>query len=190
MASGDYMIPPAVLKQAFTKTPQQLKLVDSGGGRWAALNTQVAPFDNVNVRKAVLAGFDRQAALMALGGEKVGTVATHFLPPGMPGLRPGRRRQGHRRGLPRQARRAIPAVAANYMKAAGFASGRYEGEPILMVGPSSGNGKAISQIAKQAFESIGFDVKLRLLSHGSRHDPLLRLPEGGRRGLPERRLDA
>ena len=86
MASGDYMIPPAVLKQAFTKTPQQLKLVDSGGGRWAALNTQVAPFDNVNVRKAVLAGFDRQAALMALGGKNVGTVATHFLPPGMPGF--------------------------------------------------------------------------------------------------------
>ena len=65
---------------------EQLELVDSGGGRWAALNTQVAPFDNVNVRKAVVAGFDRQAALLALGGKNVGTVATHFLPPGMPGF--------------------------------------------------------------------------------------------------------
>ena len=68
------------------KRPDQLELVDSGGGRWAALNTKVAPFDDVNVRKAVLAGFDRQATLLALGGEKVGTVATHFLPPGMPGF--------------------------------------------------------------------------------------------------------
>ena len=67
-------------------TPDQLELVDSGGGRWAALNTKVAPFDDVNVRKAVLAGFDRQATLLALGGKKVGTVATHFLPPGMPGF--------------------------------------------------------------------------------------------------------
>ena len=50
------------------------------------------------------------------------------------------------------------------MKAAGFASGRYEGEPILMVGPVDGNGRAISELAKQAFESVGFKVKLRLLS--------------------------
>ena len=56
------------------------------------------------------------------------------------------------------------AVAAEYMKRAGFASGRYEGEPILMVGPTDGNGRAISEIAKQAFESVGFKVKLRLLS--------------------------
>jgi peptide/nickel transport system substrate-binding protein len=163
MASGDYLIPPAVLKQAVTKTPDQLKLVDSGGGRWAALNTQVAPFDNVNVRKAVVAGFDRQAALMALGGKNVGTVATHFLPPGMPGFDQAGGVRGTGAdflGKPT----GDPAVAAKYMKAAGFASGRYEGEPILMVGPSSGNGRAISEIAKQAFESVGFDVKLRLLS--------------------------
>ncbi len=163
MASGDYMIPPAVLKQAFTKSPEQLKMVDSGGGRWAALNTQVAPFDNVNVRKAVVAGFDRQAALMALGGKNVGTVATHFLPPGMPGFDQAGGVRGTGAdflGKPT----GDPAVAAKYMKAAGFASGRYEGEPILMVGPSSGNGRAISEIAKQAFESVGFDVKLRLLS--------------------------
>jgi peptide/nickel transport system substrate-binding protein len=163
MASGDYMIPPAVLKQAFTKTPDQLDMVDSGGGRWAALNTQVAPFDDVNVRKAVVAGFDRQAALMALGGKNVGTVATHFLPPGMPGFEQAGGVKGT--GVDFLGNPAgDKAVAASYMKAAGFASGRYQGEPILMVGPSSGNGKAISQLAKQAFESVGFDVKLRLLS--------------------------
>jgi peptide/nickel transport system substrate-binding protein len=163
MASGDYMIPPAVLKQAFTKTPDQLDMVDSGGGRWAALNTQVAPFDDVNVRKAVVAGFDRQAAIMALGGKNVGTVATHFLPPGMPGFEQAGGVKGT--GVDFLGNPAgDKAVAASYMKAAGFASGRYQGEPILMVGPSSGNGKAISQLAKQAFESVGFDVKLRLLS--------------------------
>ncbi len=163
MASGDYMIPPAVLKQAFTRTPEQLKMVDSGGGRWAALNTQVAPFDNINVRKAVVAGFNREAALMALGGKNVGTVATHFLPPGMPGFEQAGGARGTGvdfLGKPT----GDPAVAANYMKAAGYASGRYEGDTILMVGPSSGNGRAISEIAKQAFESVGFKVKLRLLS--------------------------
>ena len=76
------------------------------------------------------------------------------------------------------------------MKAAGFASGRYEGEPILMVGPVDGNGRAISELAKQAFESVGFKVKLRLLSQQVVMTALLRLPDGGRRGLPERGLDA
>jgi peptide/nickel transport system substrate-binding protein len=86
MLSGDWLLPPAVLKDALERRPRQVRLVDSGGGRWAALNTKAAPFDNVEVRRAVLAGFDRQAALLALGGKRVGTVATHFLPPGMPGF--------------------------------------------------------------------------------------------------------
>jgi peptide/nickel transport system substrate-binding protein len=163
MATGDYLIPPAVLKQASTKHPDQLELVDSGGGRWAALNTKVAPFDDVNVRKAVLAGFNRQAALMALGGPRVGTVANHFLPPGMPGFEQAGGEKGT--GADFLAKPGGDAAkAAEYMKAAGFASGRYEGEPIVMVGPTDGNGRAISEIAKQAFEAVGFDVKLRLLS--------------------------
>ena len=82
------------------------------------------------------------------------------------------------------------AKAAEYMKAAGFASGRYEGEPILMVGPVDGNGREISEIAKQAFEAAGFEVKLRLLFAAGRDDALLRLPEGGRRRVPEHGLDA
>ncbi len=56
------------------------------------------------------------------------------------------------------------AVAASYLKKAGYASGRYSGEPILMVGPVDGNGRRISEIAKAAFEKLGFEVKLRLLS--------------------------
>ena len=115
------------------------------------------------MRKAVLAGFNRQATLMALGGKRVGTVATHFLPPGMPGFEQAGGTKGTGADF-----LATPAgdaaVAAEYMKAAGFASGRYEGEPILMVGPTDGNGRAISEIAKAAFESVGFKVKLRLLS--------------------------
>ena len=147
-----------------TKHPSQLKLVDSGGGRWAALNTAVAPFDDLNVRKAVLAGFDREAALLALGGKRVGTVANHFLPPGVPGLRAGGRRRPAPVPTTWRRRPAIAALAASYMKKAGYASGRYSGEPILMVGPVDGNGRRISEIAKQAFTTLGFEVKLRLMS--------------------------
>jgi peptide/nickel transport system substrate-binding protein len=163
MVTGDFMLPPAVLKEAVTRYSSQLQLVDSGGGRWAALNTSVAPFDDINVRKAVLAGFDRQATLLALGGKRVGTVANHFLPPGVPGFE----QAGGVAGTGADylaAPSGNAALAASYMKKAGYASGRYDGESILMVGPVDGNGRRISEIAKQAFTSLGFDVKLRLMS--------------------------
>jgi peptide/nickel transport system substrate-binding protein len=127
------------------------------------LNTAVAPFDDLDVRKAVLAGFDREAALLALGGKRVGTVANHFLPPGVPGFEQAGGVSGT--GADYLASPSgDPALAASYMKQAGYASGRYSGEPILMVGPVDGNGRRISEIAKQAFTSLGFEVKLRLMS--------------------------
>ena len=163
MVTGDFLLPPAVLKDAATKRAGQLELVDSGGGRWAALNTKVAPFDNLNVRKAVIAGFNREGVMLALGGKRVGTVATHFLPPGMPGFE----QAGGLRGTGADflaSPSGNAALAASYMKQAGFASGKYSGPAIQMVGPVDGNGRSVSELAKSAFESVGFKVKLRLLS--------------------------
>jgi peptide/nickel transport system substrate-binding protein len=163
MVSGDWLLPPAVLKSAYQNTPDQLELVESGGGRWAAMNTKAEPFDDPNVRKAVVAAFDRQGALLALGGKAVGEVATHFLPPGTPGFEQAGGAKGT--GADFLASPAgDKAVASRYLQAAGFASGRYEGDEILMVGPRDGNGKAISELAKASLESLGFKVNLRLLS--------------------------
>jgi peptide/nickel transport system substrate-binding protein len=163
MVTGDYLLPPAVLKSALQSRPRQVQLIDSGGGRWAALNTTAKPFDNVDVRRAVLAGFDREAALLALGGKKVGTVASHFLPPGMPGFNDAGGVKGTGADF-LSAPDGNAALAASYMKKAGYASGKYSGPSILMIGPIDGNGKAISEIAKTNLESLGFNVKLRLLS--------------------------
>ncbi len=98
-------------------------LVDSGGGRWAAMNTQAAPFDDINVRKAVVASFDRRAVLLALGGQHIGVVATHFLPPGAGSFAEAGAEQGS--GLDFLAHESgDAALAAKYMRAAGFASRR------------------------------------------------------------------
>ena len=56
------------------------------------MNTTIKPFDNINVRKAVIAGFDRNALRLTRGGALVGDIPTHFIPPGIAGLRRGRRR--------------------------------------------------------------------------------------------------
>lgn len=57
----------------------------AGGYRFFTLNTEVKPLDDINVRKAISAAFDREAARKARGGRYVGEIATHYLPPGMPG---------------------------------------------------------------------------------------------------------
>ena len=59
-----------------------------------------------------------------------------------------------------------------------------------MVGPIDGNGRTISELAKAAFESVGFKVKLRLLSQQVVMTRFCGYPKSAVAGLPERRLDA
>ena len=44
------------------------------------------PFDDINVRKAVIANANRTDLRNTRGGELTGPVATHFLPPDFPGF--------------------------------------------------------------------------------------------------------
>src|SRR4051795_10516091 len=57
MINGDFSVPPEQLKQASQQYKDQLQLVPSGGGRWISMNMKQKPFDDINVRKAVIAGF-------------------------------------------------------------------------------------------------------------------------------------
>ena len=49
-------------------------------------NTTVKPFDNINVRKAIIAASDRNALRLTRGGEILGDIATGWIPPGIPGF--------------------------------------------------------------------------------------------------------
>ena len=86
MINGDFSPDPAILKQVVTTQKEQLTLVPNGGGRWVAMNTTIKPFDNVDVRRAVIAGFDREAMRLTRGGELIGDIPTHFIPPEVPGF--------------------------------------------------------------------------------------------------------
>ena len=79
--------PPAnILKDVVTDIKDQYVTVPSGGYRYFPMNTTVKPFDDINVRRAVMAGFDRDAARKARGGKFTGSLPTHFLPPEFPGF--------------------------------------------------------------------------------------------------------
>jgi peptide/nickel transport system substrate-binding protein len=164
MLTGDFSPPPAVLADVYRNKRDQLALVPGGSARYVSMNTTVKPFDNINVRKAVIAGFDREAMRLARGGELIGDIPTHMIPPGLPGFEEAGGLEGP--GLDFMSHPAGDMeLAAEYMKKAGYASGKYEGDdPVLMVGTSEGVAQKAAEIAKEQFEKLGFNVRMRLVT--------------------------
>ncbi|MDA0181600.1 ABC transporter substrate-binding protein [Solirubrobacter phytolaccae] len=164
MIAGDFTPLPENLKSALDNTPDQIKLAPPVGGRWIALNTTIKPFDDANIRKAVSAGMDRNALLLTRGGKTVGDMATHFLPPGTAGFEEAGGAEGTGVDFLSADGAPLPDVSAKYFKAAGFASGKYEGtEKLLMVGSNAGVAAKTAEVAKESLTNMGFNVQLRLV---------------------------
>jgi peptide/nickel transport system substrate-binding protein len=161
MINGDQPPPPAVLRSALRERKDQIQLAPSGGTRWIAMNTTIPPFDDVDVRRAVIAGFNREAMRLTYGGEASGDMPTHFLPPGIGGF-------DEAGGLNGQALDFMshpggdPQLAAEYFRRAGFPSGKYDGDrTLLMVGENAGPGADAALVAQHEFAKLGFHVRLR-----------------------------
>jgi peptide/nickel transport system substrate-binding protein len=158
--------PPAnIVKEVATKIKDQYTQVPSGGFRYFPMNTTIKPFDNVDVRRAVLAGFDRNAARLARGGKFTADLPTHFLPPQFPGFEEAGGFNGPGYDfLNKQNEQGDMAKAAEYMKKAGYPSGKYTGnEEFLMVSANVDPNKAQAEVAKAQFEKLGFKFRLRLV---------------------------
>jgi peptide/nickel transport system substrate-binding protein len=164
MLTGDFSPPPQVLAQVLKNQKDQLALVPGGSARYVSMNTTVKPFDDLNVRRAVVAGFNRVAMRLVRGGELVGDIPTHMIPPGLPGFEEAGGFKGP--GLDFMSKpEGDAALAAEYFKKAGYASGRYEGgDELLMVGTSEGVAQKAAEVAKENFEKMGFKVRLRLVT--------------------------
>jgi peptide/nickel transport system substrate-binding protein len=176
MVNGDFSPDPAILKQVVTKQKDQLALVPNGGGRWVAMNTTIKPFDDVNVRRAVIAGFDREAMRLTRGGQLIGDIPTHFIPPEVPGFEESGGLKGP--GIDFMSKpQGDPALAAEYFKKAGYASGKYEGnEELLMVGTSEGVAQKAAEVAKENFEKLGFKIRLRLVTQDAMYTKFCNSP--------------
>jgi peptide/nickel transport system substrate-binding protein len=166
--NGDFTAPPTAIKQAATSGEEgQLTLTPSGGNRYITLNTQKPPFDDINVRKAVIANANRTDLRNTRGGELTGPVATHYIPPEFPGFEEA----GGLAGDPSNDFLANPdgdpQLAAEYMKKAGFSSGKCEGSDcdITLIGDDSPPGSDTAEVAKSQLEQLGFDVTLQKATH-------------------------
>ncbi len=163
--NGDWTPPPEILKDASQNKKSQLVVVPGSTVRYVALNTTIKPFDNIDVRKAIAAGFDRAAMRLVRGGAFVGDIATHFLTPGIGGFEEAGGMKGTGVDFYNTTGAPQPDLAAEYMKKAGYASGKYDGgETFLAVGSNEGTAPKAAEVAKANLEKLGFKVRLRLVT--------------------------
>lgn len=175
--NGDFIPPPPVLKSALSNNADQVLNPPSGGNRYVSMNTTIKPFDNINVRKAVIAVFDRTAMRLTRGGAVIGDIATHFIPPGVPGFD----QAGGVKG-PGYDFLASPdgnlQLAESYMKKAGYPSGRYTGtQPLLMVGTSGGTAQKAAEVAQAQFQKLGFKLNFRLTTQDTMYTKFCNVPK-------------
>ena len=178
LVNGDFTPPPAILKQVATSKKDQLLLIDSRGGRFMSFNFKVPPFNDINVRKAVIAGMDRNALRLTRGGAVIGPIMQHQIPPGLPGFDeaggqnppPGADWLQHPTG--------DKTVMAKYFKAAGMSSGKYEGNAkILVVGDDSGVGGRAAEVAASQLQDMGFKVNFRQVPHSTMYTKFCNVPK-------------
>jgi peptide/nickel transport system substrate-binding protein len=171
MTNFDFGATGEALKLAATKYPKQLTLTPDGANRYVTLNTSKPPFNNIDVRKAVIAASDRVALLDTRGGPLSGVLATHFIPPGIAGFQQAGGVAGptgsqydflqHPTG--------DMALAASYMKKAGYSSGKCSGNActITIVSDNTPPGSNTAQLIKSQLTALGFNVQLHPVEHAT-----------------------
>lgn len=165
--SGDAGPSAAVLKRVAATHPDQLALVPSGGTRYVALNTRIRPFTNIDVRKAVIAGFDRTAMLRTRGGVRAGDVAWGYLPPGIPGFAESGGLTPPAEDDFLQSPSGNLELARAYLRKAGYPGGRYTGRrPLLMVATNADPGRHTAGVARAQFAKLGFKITVRSVPPG------------------------
>jgi peptide/nickel transport system substrate-binding protein len=145
----------------------QVAMAPAGEITFIALNTRLAPFDNLDVRRAVSAALDRQNLRGALGGAVVGESPTHWIPPGVPGFAQAGGKAGP--GVDFLAfRRGNLALARRFLRKAGYARGRITGLPVLkLVARRQPSGAAFAAATQKALAALGLRSRVRFLAFGS-----------------------
>jgi peptide/nickel transport system substrate-binding protein len=179
--------PPAqVLKQAVQRYKDQIVFVPSGGTRWISMDMKVKPFDNVNIRKAVIAASDRNALRLTRGGAILGDIATGWIPPGLPGFEEsgGLKQNTDLDYLANPA--GDPAVSKKYMLAAKKedpslpidANGKWTGsEKLLTIATNADPGKKTAEVFQGQMEQLGFKLNFRIVPQDTLYTKFLGVPK-------------
>ena len=156
----------ADLVKSLRRHPAQVALPAAGEITFIALNTRLPPFNDPNVRRAVSAALDRKALRDALGGAVVGEVATHWIPPGVPGFAQAGGPAGPGVGFLASPRGNL-ALARRYLRRAGYSQGRITGSSVLeLVARRQASAKAFAAATRKALAALGLRSRVRFLAFG------------------------
>jgi peptide/nickel transport system substrate-binding protein len=183
----DSAAPPApVLKQALSRYKGQVAFVPSGGTRYVSLNTTIKPLDNINIRKAIIAGTNRNALRLTRGGAVLGDIASGWLPPNFPGFdEAGGLKQNVDLDYLKNPD-GDPALAKKYMLAAKKEdpslpidpNGKWTGgDKLLTVADNADPGKKTAEVLQGQLEQLGFKVNLRIVPHDTMYTKFCSEPE-------------
>jgi peptide/nickel transport system substrate-binding protein len=179
--------PPApVLKQVVQKTPDQVLFVPSGGTRYIAFDSTIKPFDNINIRKAIIAASNRDALRLTRGGKILGDVATGWIPPGIPGFEEagGLKQNVDLDYLANP--QGDPAVSKKYMLAAKkedpslpiSGDGKWTGgSKILTIATNADPGKKTAEVFQGQVEALGFKLNFRIVPQDTLYTKFCGVPK-------------
>jgi peptide/nickel transport system substrate-binding protein len=175
--------PPAqVLKQALSRQKDQVIFVASGGTRYIAFDTKVKPFDNINLRKAIIAASNRNALRLTRGGAILGDIANGWIPPGIPGFEEaGGLKQNEDLDFLKNPN-GDPAVSKKYMDAAAadglpIKDGKWSGgEKVLTIATNADPGKKTAEVFQGQMESLGFKLNFRIVPQDTLYTKFCSVP--------------
>ncbi len=150
-------VPPEVARIAARRDAGQLAVAPLPVTRYVALHPGAVALRDVHVRRALVAALDREALVRAARGG--GTLASHYLPPGVPGHDESGGVDGTGTAELREPA-GDPRVAALELRLAGMGEGRYTGSALRAVRGRSRADAAIARAARTSWRSIG--VRLRI----------------------------
>ena len=176
--------PPAQsnVKLAYESYPSQITFTPGSGDHYASLNNASGPFKNVNLRRAVWANLDRAAIPKIMGGSLVAAPGTHFIYPGVTGYDQAGGAAGPQVPWNKNVNGNLQ-VAEQYMKAAGYPSGKYTGNAtIQVVGSNNAYNPAITQVFNSDLTQLGFHTHVSLVDQSVVYSKYC--------GVPKQEIDA
>jgi peptide/nickel transport system substrate-binding protein len=181
-----YQPPAAVLKQAVQHEKDQVLFVPAGGTHYISLNSTVKPFDNLNVRKAIVAASDRDALRLTAGGAVIGDIANGWIPPGLPGFKEaGGLKQNTDLDFLKSPT-GDAALAKKYMLAAKTddpslpidADGKWTGgSPVLTIANNADPGRKTALAFQSQMEALGFKLRIRLVPQDTMFTKFCNVPK-------------
>jgi peptide/nickel transport system substrate-binding protein len=178
--------PSQVIKLALSRYQDQIGFVPSGGTRYISFDTTQKPFDNINVRKGIIAATDRTALRLTRGGAALGDIATGWLPPGVPGFEEagGLKQNDDLDFLNHPS--GDPAISKKYMLAAKKddpslpidSNGHWTGsDKILTVASNADPGKKTAEVFQGQIQKLGFKLNFRIVPQDTLYTKFCSVPK-------------